>query len=157
VGRTIARRGRTPILVWPWTKKCLSVIGAVTWDGRLFFHDQDKGMKNYDVARFLQQLLRKIPGKLLVIWDRGTIHKGPALRALYRAERGRIKTVRLPQYAPELNPEEGIWHLLKDVELKNVCCNSLRELRRALRLAQVRLRRKLKRILACFKHSGCLL
>lgn len=131
------------------------MIGGVTWDGRLFFHEQDKGFDHRGVARFLRQLLGRIPGKLLVIWDRGTIHKGEELRALYLVERGRIKIARLPPYAPELDPQEGIWHLLKDVEMKNLCCASLRELRRELRLAQVRLRHKRKQILACFEHAGC--
>jgi transposase len=133
------------------------VIGAVTTDGRVFFADQSEGMNNYDVARFLRRLLQKIGGKLLVIWDRGTIHRGPGIRKVLRDERGRIKIVRLPAYAPDLNPQEGVWHLLKDVELKNVCCGSLRELDRALRLAQVRLRHKRKQLLACFTHAGLLL
>ena len=131
------------------------MIGAISTDGRLFFHDQDKGLKNYDVAQFLKQLLRRIPGKLLLIWDRGTIHKGPGLRALYRVERGRIKTTRLPPYAPDINPQEGVWHLLKDIEMKNLCCGSLPELSGELRLGQVRLRHKRKQILACFEHAGC--
>jgi hypothetical protein len=38
----------------------------------------------------------------------------------------------LPGYAPELNPDEGIWKHLKYVELKNICCRSLSELRQEL-------------------------
>src|SRR3712207_8097963 len=29
-------------------------------------------------------------------------------------------------YAPDLNPHEGVWRYLKCVELKNLCCQSLR-------------------------------
>jgi transposase len=133
----------------------LSVIGAVTWRGQLFFHDQKGGFDHFDVARFVQRLLRQLGGKLLLIWDRGRIHRGVALRALQRVERRRLKIVQLPPYAPDINPQEGIWHLVKDVEMKNLCCSSLRELHRELRLAQVRLRRKFWQILACFDHAGC--
>ena len=28
---------------------------------------------------------------------------------------------RLPSYAPELNPVEGLWHYLEHVELRKVC------------------------------------
>jgi transposase len=35
----------------------------------------------------------------------------------------------LPGYAADLNPEEGIWKHLKCVELKNLCCQSLAELK----------------------------
>ncbi|MDQ5851707.1 MAG: IS630 family transposase, partial [Chloroflexota bacterium] len=41
----------------------------------------------------------------------------------------RVHLERLPGYAPELNPDEGIWCYLKRVELKNVCCYDLPELR----------------------------
>jgi DDE superfamily endonuclease len=34
----------------------------------------------------------------------------------------------LPSYAPDLNPVEGLWANLKDVELANRACRSLEEL-----------------------------
>src|SRR3712207_2977946 len=45
----------------------------------------------------------------------------------------------LPGYAPDLNPDEGIWKHLKCVKLKNLCCQSLSELRVELRKAKERL------------------
>ena len=36
----------------------------------------------------------------------------------------RIQLERFPAYAPELNPDEGIWQYLKRVELKNVSCQT---------------------------------
>jgi hypothetical protein len=54
-----------------------------------------------------------------------------------------------PAYAPELNPDEGIWNLLKRVELRNLCCNDLAELRLELRLAAARLRHKRTVIQGC--------
>jgi transposase len=32
----------------------------------------------------------------------------------------RLKLEQLPGYAPDLNPHEGVWMHLKDVELKNL-------------------------------------
>jgi transposase len=48
----------------------------------------------------------------------------------------------LPSYAPDLNPDEGVWNYLKRVELKNVCCHSVAELCTELRKATARLRHK---------------
>ena len=48
----------------------------------------------------------------------------------------------LPGYAPDLNPDEGIWQYLKNVELKNVCFENLEALKKQLRLAFERLRHK---------------
>jgi transposase len=57
-------------------------------------------------------------------------------------------------YAPELNPDEGIWKHLKYVELKNICCRSLSDLRVELRKAKERLRHKKHIILGCIRQAG---
>jgi len=57
-------------------------------------------------------------------------------------------------YAPDLNPDEGIWKHLKCVELKNLCCESLSELKVELRKAKERLRHKRDVILGCFRQPG---
>jgi hypothetical protein len=58
-------------------------------------------------------------------------------------------------YAPELNPDEGIWQYLQHVELRNLCCPTLWDLDQEVRLAARRLRRKPQVIRACFAQAGC--
>jgi transposase len=60
----------------------------------------------------------------------------------------------LPSYAPDLNPDEGIWDSLKRVELGNLCCRDLSELAVALRRAKERLRHKRTAIRACITQAG---
>jgi hypothetical protein len=48
---------------------------------------------------------------------------------------------RLPAYAPELHPDEGLWQQLTGVERRNQCCCNLLHLRRELRAAVKRVRR----------------
>jgi transposase len=57
-------------------------------------------------------------------------------------------------YAPDLNPDEGIWKHLKCVELRNLCCESLSELKIELRKAKERLRHKRDVILGCIRQPG---
>jgi hypothetical protein len=66
----------------------------------------------------------------------------------------RLKLEQLPGYAAELNPDEGIWKHLKCVELKNLCCQSLAQLRVELRKAKERLRHKKHVILGCIRQPG---
>ena len=66
----------------------------------------------------------------------------------------RIRLERFPGYAPDLNPDEGIWNYLKRVELGNVCCQNLAHLRRHLRLATARLRHKRSVIQGCARECG---
>jgi transposase len=143
VVRTYAPVGQTPILHEHLGRDHLSVISAITMEGKLLMMEQERSFKSQDVVRFLRHLLGQIPGKLLVIWDGSPIHRGRAVKDfLASGASSRLKLERLPGYAPDLNPEEGIWKHLKYVELKNVCCQSLAELKVELRKAKERLRHK---------------
>ncbi len=66
----------------------------------------------------------------------------------------RLHEERLPAYAPELNPGEGVWQQLKGVELQNLCCFDLRHLRDELRTAVKRVRRKPRILKGCFAGAG---
>ena len=66
----------------------------------------------------------------------------------------RLRLEQLPGYAPDLNPDEGIWAYLKYVELRNVCCTDLNDLHEHLRLATARLRRKPQVIRGLVSHAG---
>jgi transposase len=61
---------------------------------------------------------------------------------------------RLPAYAPELNPDEGVWQQLKGVELRHVCCFDLPQLRGELRDAVKRVRRKPRILRGFFQGVG---
>ena len=116
---------------------------------------RDRSLRGPDVVRFLQHLLRHIPGKLLVIWDGAPIHRAKVVKDfLAQGGAARIWLEQLPAYAPELNPDEGIWNYLKRVEVRNVCCDDLAELRLELRLAAARLRHKGAVIQGCITQCG---
>jgi len=154
--RTWAPRGQTPILRVKLTRDYLATISGITPDGRLFMQMQDHAYRSEDVVRFLQLLLRKISGKLLVIWDGAPIHRGQEIKAfLARGAAKRLHLEQLPGYSPELNPDEGVWNLLKRVELKNVCCRDLTELATMVRKAKDRLRHKPEIIRSCVRQCGC--
>jgi len=148
--------GRTPVLTLPLSRDHLAAISAITPDGRLLLLVQEVPICGPDVVRFLKHLLRHLPGTLLLVWDRAPIHRAqPVKDFLASGGAARIRLEQLPGYAPELNPDEGIWRYLKHVELRNRCCPTLWHLRAELRNAAVRLRRKRHVIQACIRHAGC--
>ena len=156
VVRTYAPVGKTPILKENLTRDHPSVMSGITLEGKPYMIEQDRAFKGEDAVRFLKHLLRQIPGKLLVIWDGSPIHRGGAVKDfLSSGASGRLKLEQLPGYAPDLNPDEGVWkHLKKCVELKNLCCKSLSELKVELRKAKERLRQKRDVILGCIRQPG---
>ena len=156
--RSYAPRGQTPVLRVPLTRDQLSVIGAMTPDGRVLLHVQSQAYRSAHVVRFLRHLLRHIPGTVLVIWDGSPIHRSRTIKAfLASGGAARMQLERLPGYAPDLNPVEGIWQYLKRVELRNLCCHTLVELRAELRVALASLRHKRDVVRSFVKHCGYIL
>jgi transcriptional regulator with XRE-family HTH domain len=74
-------------------------------------------------------------------WMKRAREPGPAAQ--------RLHVERLPAYAPKLNPGEGLWGHLQGVERRHLCCFDLPHLRRELRDAVKRVRRK-PRVIAGF-------
>jgi len=146
--------GHTPILRETLTRDHRSLIGGLTVEGRLFVQGQERALCSADVVRFLKHLLRHIAGKLLIVWDGASIHYGAVKEFLQNGAAARIQLVRLPSYAPELNPVEGLWHYLKHVELRNVCCHSLAELGAELRWAFARIRQRPDVLAGCLRQPG---
>jgi transposase len=154
--RTYAPVGKTPMLKVKLTRDHLAAMGGMTPAGRIFMQTQDHSYKGPDVVRFLQLLTREIPGKLLVIWDGAAIHRCQAVKDfLSKGGARRIHLEQLPAYAPELNPQEGVWNLLKRVELKNICCLDVQHVQREVRRAKERLRHRKSVLRQCFAHAGC--
>ena len=80
---------------------------------RLFWHtNAEHYIDAAGVVAFLRKLLEQLSGRLIVVWDGGSNHKGPLMRGLL-AEHRRLHLERLPAYAPDLNPVEMIWSYLK--------------------------------------------
>lgn len=155
VVRTYAPVGQTPVLREELSRDHLSAMSGITSEGKLLMMEQERAFKGEDVVRFLRHALRQIPGKLLVIWDGSPIHRSRVVKEFLKGgAASRLKLEQLPGYAPELNPDEGVWKHLKYVELKNVCCRNLCELRRELRKAKERLRHKKHVIFGCIRQPG---
>ena len=154
--RTYAPVGQTPILHEKLTRDHLSAMSGITLEGKLLMLEQERAFKGEDVVGFLKHALGQIPGKLLIVWDGSPIHRSKALKEFL--EGGAAERIRLEQlpaaYAPEINPDEGIWKHLKYTEMKNLCCQSLAELRVELRKAKERLRHKKHVILGCIRQPG---
>jgi putative transposase len=125
VRRTWAPVGETPVLEsWGRHRDKVSVIGAVTISpvarrlGFYFATDPRDFFNAERVVVFLRDLLKHLRGKVIVVWDGGSNHKGPLIREFLRRNR-RLRLERLPAYAPELNPVEMVWSWLKYGRLAN--------------------------------------
>ena len=152
--RTYAPVGQTPILREWWTRDPLSALSAISPEGKLYFYCQDRAINSDDVVAFLEHLLREVPGRKVIIWDGAPIHRSHTIREfLTNGAAPRLHLERLPAYAPELNPGEGLWQQLKGVELRNLCCSTIPHLRGELRDAVKRVRRQPRLIQSSFRGA----
>jgi transposase len=125
--RTWAPRGQTPALAQrSGTREKVSVAAAVWLSPRrdrlgLYFHTLAGGyFDSWYMAAFLEAVLQDLPGRFIVVWDGGPMHKGEPIRDLMSHFAGRLELERLPPYAPTLNPVESLWSWLKWSRLSNL-------------------------------------
>jgi transposase len=155
VVKTYAPEGLTPVLREKPTRDHLSVMGGMTPEGRVYTLVRPESLNGLHCIEFLLHRLRVAGERLLVIWDGSPIHRRVAVQEFVARTRGRVCLEALPGYAPDLNPwDEGGWHHLKDVEMRNLVCRDLDELHQELDLAVGRLRQKPHLVRSFFAQAG---
>jgi len=156
IQRTWAPIGLTPIVRHRMTREKLSVISAISLSPirrrvGLYYQVHGKNIQQPEVVHFARHLLRHLQGNVILLWDCGAPHKGEPIRQLLRQHR-RLRLVSFPPYAPELNPDEGVWRMSK-AALANECHDSLETLLWSLTGALEDLRCSPDHLRACIRHS----
>jgi transposase len=155
VVRTYAPEARTPVLRAKQTRDHLSVMGGMTPAGPVYTLARQESLNGLHTVEFLTHLLRVAGERLLVIWDGSPIHRRAEVKGFVAPTRGKVWVEALPGYAPDLNPwDEGGWHHLKNVEMRNLACLDLEELHQEFHLAVGRLRQKPHLVQSFFAQAG---
>jgi transposase len=137
------------------TRDHLSVMGGMTPEGKVYTLVRQESLNGLHSIEFLMHLGHVVGDRLLVIWDGSPIHRRAEVTEFVSQTRGKVRLEALPGYAPDLNPwDEGGWHHLKNVELRNQVCRDLEELHEEFHLAVGRLRNKPHLIRSFFAQAG---
>ena len=132
VVRTWSPQGCTPVHYHRQGRRDkVSVISGISVSPRrqhlgLYYQLYFDNIGQEEVCLFLRELLRHLRGPVIVLLDNSSTHQGRPLRQLLRRH-PRLYIEHFPAYAPELNPDEGVWSLAKRT-LANSCPNDLEEL-----------------------------
>jgi transposase len=123
--RTWGRRGHTPVI--PVSGKGsgrISIAGLVCvkpgqrsrFIYRTIVHrgrtGERRSFAETDYIRLLDAAHQQLGGPIVLCWDNLNTHVSAAMRQLIAA-RDWLHVIRLPAYAPDLNPTEGVWSHLK--------------------------------------------
>jgi putative transposase len=127
VRRSWSPRGRPPVLVQRgrhrekvsvaaglWLPPTLDRVGL--WSRTLV----DGYFNGERVAAAVRQMADELGGRVVVVWDGGRNHQGEEVLKLCGERPWRFRFERLPPYAPQLNPVEGVWSWLKWGRLCNL-------------------------------------
>jgi len=117
VRKTWSPVGITPLLRHQFRNDRISVISGLSVSPRrerlglygMFFWDN---IGQEEVCAFLREVLRQLRGHVIALLDNSNTHRGQPLAEL-RQLFPRLHLEYFPPYAPELNPDEGVWGLLK--------------------------------------------
>lgn len=71
-----------------------------------------KGFGPRQLSALLDAAHAQLGGPIVLVWDNDRRHLSAAMRAAIEA-RPWLTVFQLPAYAPELNPAEGVWSVLK--------------------------------------------
>jgi DDE superfamily endonuclease len=125
--RTWAHRGHTPVVrVSGKGSGRVSVAGLVCLKpgarGHLFYrtrvHRGRKGerrsMSEADYAELITAAHQNLSAPVILAWDNLNTHVSAAMRRFIEAHPDWLTEVRLPAYAPDLNPVEGVWANMKN-------------------------------------------
>jgi len=141
--------------------KRLSAIGAIAWrpgqdHPRLLLSLRPGAVTAEEAVEFLRNLHRHLRGPVVVIGDGLPAHRSRRVTEFAQRQAPWLQLVRLPAYAPELNPVDYLWAHLKNGSTANYAPDHLGELERHLRGATRRLRRRDHIGLGYLKHAGLL-
>jgi transposase len=121
----------------------------------LAFHHQVDAYNTQTLIGALGELRRFLGGqKATLLWDGLPAHRSLAMGAWLRRQRSWLVVERLPGYAPDLNPVEGLWSNLKGVELANLTADTLQEVTTAAERGIQRIRGTPHLAYSFLRHCG---
>jgi DDE superfamily endonuclease len=131
---------------------CYGVRGG---GAQLAFHVRAGNYDTDTLIKVLDQLRRLLGGeKATLLWDGLPAHRSRAMRAWLETQRSWLVVERLPAYAPELNPVEGLWSSLKAVEPANLATPTLAEVIDQAHKGIERVRRTPHLAYSFLRHAG---
>lgn len=105
-GRGYAPRGKTPIMRLNANRKSVSMISAITNQGKVRFMVYKDAMNADLFIKFMGRLLKDAGRKVFLIVDNLRTHHSKPVKEWLHAHRDEIEVFYLPSYSPELNPDE---------------------------------------------------
>jgi transposase len=161
VRATWAPKGETPVLRHKFNWKRMSMSAALCYQpdrsqAVLVFATQPGAYNTETLIDFLRHLRAHLgdDAKITLLWDGLPSHRSRLMTEFIANCRAWLRVERLPAYAPQLNPVEGLWGNVKGTELANHCPDTIDEAMQAACDGLHRVRRDADLCFALLRHTG---
>jgi transposase len=151
-GRSYAPKGKTPVISLNAKRDSVSLISAITNQGKVRFMLYDNAMSAQIFIKFCSRLIKDAAKKVYLILDNLRVHHSKIVKDWVEQHKGQIQLFFLPSYSPELNPDEylncdlkaGVHSTAPARSRSQLKCKALSHLRM--------LQKKPKRVVKYFQH-----
>ncbi len=96
----------------------------------------------------------QLGGPIVLVWDNLNRHLVPGMKTFAADHADWLTVIQLPVYAPDLNPVEGIWSLLKRGVLANLAAADLSHLIRVIKRGLKKIQYRPHLVDGCLTETG---
>jgi transposase len=113
LGRTYGLKGKTPVVKTTGQRQKVNAISAISPTGAFWSNVYTGKFNAARFVEFLKDFRRGGRGKVFLVVDGHPCHHAKVVQAYVAGTEGGLELHFLPPYAPDLNPDEFVWHYAK--------------------------------------------
>jgi len=149
-----APKGKAPVVRLNAKKNSISMISAITNNGKVRFMLYRETMTGPLLIKFMSRLVKDTERKVFLIFDNLRVHHGKKVTEWLEAHREYIEVFYLPPYAPEYNPDEYLNSNLKQKIRSGLPARSQNDLEKKTRSFMKTLQKRSYHVENYFKHPA---
>jgi transposase len=113
LGRSYGLKGRTPVVKTSGKRQSINAISAVNSKGAFWYNVYSGKLNAALFTQFLRDFMKRRRKPVYMVIDSLPAHKTKSVEAYVASTKGKLELHYLPTYAPDTNPDEFVWHHLK--------------------------------------------
>ncbi|MFC5901583.1 transposase [Streptomyces zhihengii] len=114
---------------------------------------EPKGIGWRDLRNLLVRAHIQLDGPIVLVWDNLRTHLVEPMRQFIADHADWLTVFQLPSYSPDLNPQEGIWSLVKR-DIGNLAAADLGQITRAVKRKLIMVQYRPEVINGCLAGTG---
>lgn len=111
--RTWGLKGQTPVVKTSGQRQSINAVSALSNKGGFWYHIYTGRFNADKFIDCLKDFMKYRKKPVFIIMDGHPVHKAGKVKKYIDSLSGRLSIFLLPPYAPDLNPDELVWHQMR--------------------------------------------